>query len=59
MISLGVLVVAGSLGFFASQVFIHRLFSSYGTIVSGDIGGGIGEERFLTLNGVRFNPELN
>jgi hypothetical protein len=48
-----VALVAGALSFFALQVYLVRLFVSYGTHVTADAAP---DDRFLTLNGVRFDP---
>ena len=51
--SVGIGLMTGALTFFALQAYIVKLFLSFGTTVTADSAP---EERFLTLNGVRFDP---
>ena len=51
--SVGLALVTGALSFFAVQAYCTKLFLSYGTSVAAESAP---EERFLTLNGVRFDP---
>ena len=51
--SAGLALVTGALGFFAVQAYVIKLFASFGTTVTAET---VPEERFLTLNGVRYDP---
>ena len=53
--SAGLALATGALTFFSVQAYIIKLFQSYGTMVTADTAP---EERYLTLNGVRFDAPV-